>query len=290
MGDSCLIGPEVFTPYYTMESHIFVKRMNRHHYLVANWHKSLFQRSYNVIWMLWTLNGPCFGVNLCLLDYFYITNTLFLWQQRRQLRELFAWLFGVQGNQEDHTRVDERLGKHHCANKLYRRELVDIPPELSRCLWRHQWQHHHRLRWLGYWHHGVIQRRFPKMRDHQQIFRLEEVYWWCNCLKQRGRMQMKMLTVNVKVIWGGIFRNFFIKFNMNSLTHWCHHSVTSNFKIFFDFKCAYTTQLRIFCRFRLSFCRAGLKNRAAWVAALLGPDLPVQDRKNRPISYDASGT
>ena len=40
----------------------------------------------------------------------------------------------------------------------------------------------------------------------------------------------------------------------------------------------------------LSFCRAGLKNRAAWFAALLRPDLPVQDRKNRPISNDASGT
>ena len=42
--------------------------------------------------------------------------------------------------------------------------------------------------------------------------------------------------------------------------------------------------------FDLVYFGAGLKNRAAWVAALLGPDPGVQDRKNLVISYDASGT
>ena len=30
--------------------------------LVLNWHTTLFQRLYNVIWMLWSLDGRCFKV------------------------------------------------------------------------------------------------------------------------------------------------------------------------------------------------------------------------------------
>ena len=65
------------------------------------------------------------------------------------------------------------------------------------------------------------------------------------------------------------------------------NAITSNFQIFSDFKCAYTPELR---KKNVFDFRAGSKSRAAWVTALLGPASPVQDRKNRAISYDASGT